>query len=413
MKYGLIGKNVSNSYSSFIHQAFANFSYTLKSLNKSEFIKFLEDRDYNGLNITTPYKLLAYSKVDVLDEVAKSTKSINTIVNKEGTLFGYNTDYDGFLYLLKSNNVDVFNKKVAVLGTGGAALTVQYALKELKAKEAILVSRKKNIGTISYQDLKNRSFDILINASPRGMTNKAYLPLVNLKYIQDLKVVIDLIYNPRKTILLQNAESLGIRAINGLDMLIEQARRAEELFQNTNIENLKNTEIKKQIVTNNLNIVLIGMPYAGKSSVGKKLSQTMKRDFLDLDELFEEEYELNTSDYIKIYGEKAFRKAEHNIVKKVSFLNGKVIATGGGVVLNKENIKLLRQNSFVVLLRRNVDDIVFDNYRPLTTNKRMYLVTEQKRKKMYLKAKDILIMNNDIEKTVKEIVRKYYEIVNN
>lgn len=413
MKYGLIGKNVSNSFSKLIHNSFNNFSYELKSLNKNEFDRFFCIKNFNGINVTTPYKLKVFSYVDRLDEVAKLTKSINTIINKNGTLFGYNTDYDGFKYLLYKNNIEIKGKRVAVLGTGGAALTVAYVLHELKAKEVIFVSRQIRKNAISYEELKDRQIDVLINATPRGMTQRSFLPLINLKRVKGLQVVVDLIATPLKTILLQDAEALSIKAINGLDMLIEQARVAEELFQNKSIDAIRNDDIKEQIIFKYLNIVLIGMPYSGKSTIGKLLSEKMDRDFIDLDEVVCEQTGIKTRDYIKIYGEKAFRLLEHKIVKNVAFSNAKVIATGGGVVLNKINIKLLKQNAIVVFLKRNVNDIVFNNMRPLTLNKKMYLITEQKRKHLYRKAMDYLVENKKLIDSVEEIVRKYYEIINN
>ncbi|MCH5172255.1 MAG: hypothetical protein J1F31_05470 [Erysipelotrichales bacterium] len=414
MRYGLIGNNVNNSFSKYIHHLFNNDDYFLLSVNKKKLQNILLSKKFRGLNITKPYKKEVIQYLDKLDNIASKTNSVNTIINKDGLLIGYNTDYDGLRYLFEKNGIDITGKNIAILGSGGVSSTVECIAKELNAKNIYRISRKPKQDYITYKELEGKNVEIIINATPRGMSENSFRPLVNLKRIIGLEAVIDLIYNPLNTFLLQEAKKLNVKAINGLDMLIEQARLAEELFQNTNISKDKNVIIYQKILDKNLNIAFIGMPYSGKSTIAYNLSQLLNKDFIDLDMLIEASTNLEIKDFINRHGEKEFRKEEYKMLKLLSFQNGEIISCGGGVVLNNLNMSFLMQNSIVVYLKRDIKLIEFDDSRPLASNEKSYLELLKKREKLYEKYADITVENNKtVEEVVLEIARKYYEIFSN
>ncbi len=414
MRFGLIGSKVDNSFSKYIHHLFHNDDYFLYSAKESELSQIFEAKKFQGLNITKPFKKIVIKYLDELDDIARKTNSVNTIINEHGVLKGYNTDYDGFKYLLFKNKIDVKNKIVAILGTGGVSNTIETVMYELEARTVYKVSRKNQKNCLTYNKLSKKQIDIIVNATPRGMDQSSFHPLINLKKFKNLNAVIDLIANPFNTFLLQEAKSLNITAVNGLDMLIEQARLSEQLFQKVEIPPAKNELVWKATFEKYANIALIGMPYAGKSTIGFYLSKYLKKDFVDLDMLIEENEGVKITDFIKKCGENAFRMKEHQFVKIISFQNGEVISSGGGIITKKENIKLLKQNSFVVYIKRDIDLIEFSNNRPLSSNKKDYLKLLKEREKKYEKYADIIVENNKtIEDAVEEIARKFYEIINN
>ena len=365
--------------------------------------------DFLAFCTKNPEPMLQY--LDKLDTVASRTNSVNTIINKNGLLIGYNTDYAGLKYLLKKNKVNIGGKTVAILGSGGVSSTVEAVLKDLNAKRIYKVSRTLKPNYLTYNKIKGKNIEVIINATPRGMSENSFHPLISLNSINGLETVIDLIANPLNTFLLQEAKRLNVKAINGLDMLIEQARLAEELFQNTKISQTKNETIYKNVLYKYLNISLIGMPYSGKSTIGFNLSQVLNKDFTDLDMLIEASTGLQINKFINRHGEKAFRREEHKMLKLLSFQNGEIISCGGGVILDELNMLLLKQNSIIVYLKRDIDLIEFDSSRPLSSNKESYLKLLKEREKLYEMYADIIVENNKtIEEVVLEIARKYYEI---
>lgn len=409
MDYYLIGKNVEDSYSKIIHNEFNNNQYELVSVNKDEVIKIFEKKLFKGINITKPYKELALTYVDELDELAKRINAINIVVNKNGKLIGYNSDYLGLKYLLTKNNIDLTNKNVAILGTGGSAKMIYTLASDLKANNIIYVSRNKcDEHIISYDDLYNHDVDILFNATPVGqrpLENKKVL--VDLTKLKKLEVVIDLNYNPFNTRLMQKANELNIKSINGLDMLIEQARISEELFFEKEISTTINDEVKKKI-NSKKNIVLIGMPYAGKSEIGKNLAKMLNRPLIDVDEIIESSLNKSVEDIINENGVETFRKLELNIIKKCGGLTGTIISTGGGVITNKKNMEILKSNGIIFAINRKKELITFDNSRPLCQNSKAFDILYQKRKNLYAKYKDYEIINNEtLLDASKEIISIY------
>lgn len=415
MCYYLIGENVTASLSKRIHNLFGNENYELLSLNEKEVKELLNSKIFSGLNVTKPYKELCLDYLDEIDSLAKKIGAVNIILNKHNKLVGYNSDYYGLKYLLDKNNVIVENKDILILGTGGSAKMIAQLAADLKAKSVTFVSRNKSEkNVISYNDAKNIRANILFNATPIGQYPYVHqMPNIDLKNIIGLTAVVDLNYNPLKNLLLQSAESLHILAINGLDMLIEQARISENLFLNKKINVKINAKVKRDIM-NDKNIILIGMPYAGKTVIGKELSKILKKEFIDVDDLIEASFDKSIPEIIEDFGIGTFRATEKNLIEKVSKLKNVIIATGGGAVTNKQNMVHLKENGTVFCLNRAKELIAFDNSRPLCQNSEAFDKLYQERKNLYQEYADYQI-NNDraIEDVAKEIVAIYEKTISN
>lgn len=413
MSYYLIGENVSASLSKRIHNLFGNEKYELLSINEDEVKKLLASKKFLGLNVTKPYKELCLSYLDEIDDLVKKIGAVNIILNKNNKLIGYNSDYYGLKYLLDKNKVILENKDVLILGTGGSAKMVEQLANDLKAKSVTFVSRNKTgKNVISYHDAKNVKADILFNTTPIGQNPFAHqMPNIDLKNIVELTAVVDLNYNPLKNLLLQNAESLGLVAINGLDMLIEQARISENLFLNKKINVKINAKVKRDIM-NDKNIILIGMPYAGKTVIGKELSKILKKEFIDVDDLIEASFDKSIPEIIEDLGIETFRATESNLIEKVSGLKNVIIATGGGAVTNKQNMEYLKENGTVFCLNRAKKLITFDNSRPLCQNSEAFDKLYQERKDLYQQYADYQISNDKtIEDVAKEIIAIYEKTI--
>lgn len=409
-----MGNNVLNNYSVLIHTYFKNKAYESISLNYDEFITLLKNKNFDGINVTKPFKDKCLEYLDELTPLAKEIGAVNLILNKNGKLIGDNTDLQGLEYLLQKKNIDLSHKVVGILGSGGSAKTIKYLATKYHAKAIYFVSRRSNTSYITYEEINNYGIEVLFNATPIGMFPNNYeeLPL-DLKKLNKLETYIDLNYNPCRNLILQDMQSLNIKAYNGLDMLIEQARLSEELFFDKKIDIEKNEMIKKLIVKEKSNICLIGMPYSGKTSIGYEVARITNKEFVDIDSLIEEMEDMPISDLINSKGEAYFRNIETRIVKQISVYHNLVISAGGGSILSIKNIKYLRQNGYFCLLNRNVEDICFDESRPLTSNKRQYLEVYEKRKNLYKQYADFEVENNkSIHEVAKVIKEKYDEIIN-
>lgn len=399
---GLIGEKLGHSFSPAIHGKLADYEYKLYELSPGQLGPFLEKKEFDGLNVTIPYKKTVIPYCDELSEAAKSIGSVNTIVKRaDGTLLGHNTDYDGIMWLLKNAGAQVKGKKAVVLGTGGASLTVQAALRNLGAAQVVVISRS---GEDNYENIARHSdAKILINATPVGMYPKTGVSPVDLDVFTALEGVFDVVYNPAKTQLLLEAEKRGIPCANGLGMLVAQAKAACERFTGQPIDDEKVYTIKAEMERNTRNVMLIGMPGSGKSTVGAALAESLGRRLVDVDERIVEMAGCSIPEIFAKDGEEGFRQIEHQALCEVSKESGLVIATGGGVVTRPENLDPMRQNSLIVWLLRDTALLPKDG-RPLSQANsltEMFKVREP----LYRAAADCIADNNgSLEDTVKQIL---------
>ena len=394
LKGYLIGEHLGHTFSPKIHSLIADYSYGAKEIKKDELSDFISNKDFDFLNVTIPYKKDIIQYLDALSPEAERIGAVNTVKKTANNkLIGYNTDYFGFEYTLKVSGISVEKAKVLVLGSGGASLPVKEVLRANGAAEIITVSRS---GENNYENIsKHTDADIIVNTTPVGMYPSNGDKLLNLDIFSNLRGVIDIIYNPRRTALLLDAEAKGIPAIDGLSMLVAQAKYAAEIFTDTKIDD---TEIKRitDIISLDMgNIVLIGMPGSGKSTVGKLVADLTQKAFIDCDEEFEKKFGISPANAIETLGEERFRAMEHEVTKELGKSTGIVIATGGGVVTRQENYAPLHQNGTIFFIERPLEALETKG-RPLSKT----LGTEvlyNKRLPMYLSFCDHKINNVDTQ----------------
>lgn len=411
--YGLLGRKLGHSWSVPIHQALGCEGYRLIELEREELGGFLRREDIGGLNVTIPYKREVMAFCDVIDEGAEAIGSVNTIVRREGKLYGYNTDIDGFLYMLRRARISLMGKKVVVLGSGGASLTAQAAAKREGAREVVVVSRT---GPDNYENLDHHAgADVLINTTPVGMWPNLEGQPVDLERFPRAEAVVDIIYNPNRTNLILQAEGIDkrdrllageglrpeerefhgghpIRCTGGLPMLVHQAKRAEELFFGQPIPDYQTELILARLWQDRTNIVLVGMPGCGKTTVGRELAKLTGKPLVDLDEEIVRRAGKPIPDIFREEGENAFRDLESQALAETCAKDGQVIATGGGAVLRAENRAAMRRTGRVYWLRRDLNVLPKEG-RPLSQKgslEEMY----QMRKPLYEAAADFRVDNN-------------------
>ncbi len=362
--YGLIGRKLSHSYSPQIHSFLGDYKYNIYEMEETEVGTFLAKREFDAINVTIPYKKTVMPFLDRIDDSAIKIGSVNTIVKEsDGTLSGYNTDYYGFSYMLKKGNIDVKGKKVLILGDGGASATVQCVVRDLEAKEIIIVSRHTDT---NYDNIHlHYDSDVIINTTPVGMYPKNLETLVELDNFTNLSGVADLIYNPKCTQLILDAEKRGINSISGLYMLSAQAKKAAEYFFRKEYDESIIEFITEKLSFELTNIVLVGMPGCGKTTTGKILAEDYSRNFVDTDALIIEKAGKSIPEIFNESGETGFRKIEAEVAEEVGKEKGLVIATGGGVIVTPENHDALRQNATVVFINRDIDVLPIEG-RPLS-----------------------------------------------
>ncbi len=402
MKFCLIGEKLSHSFSKVIHNL-TGVEYSLVEVSKEALEKFVRSKDYNGFNVTIPYKKEIIKYLDGVSNDAISVGAVNTVVRRDNKTFGYNTDVSGFEYALKRKGVSLKGKNVIILGTGGASKAVEYVCIKQGAKTINFVSRS---GKINYQncyDLKN--VDVIINATPIGMYPEIDSSPIDLSKFTNLSFVFDLIYNPQKTELLYQAEKLGVPYSNGLSMLVKQAVDAQEIWGLPKTENRKVEEIINKISKDKLNVVLTGMPGCGKTTIGKILAEKLNKEFIDLDCEITFAYKKSPKDIILSEGEEKFRKIESEVLKTVCNKNGVVIALGGGAFISETNRKVITLTGISFYVKRDIDKLITED-RPLSQISGVRELYNQ-RKSDYEKA-DFSVDNNDKPiSCVKEIIEKY------
>lgn len=406
----LIGEKLAHSYSKIFHEKFNDYEYDLCELPKDKLADFFLKRDFKGINVTIPYKVDAMKLVDSLDERAKEIGAINTVVNKNGKLIGYNTDFDGMVYALNRAGIEINGKCVMILGSGGTSNTAYHVAKTLGAKKIVKVSRT---GDLNYNNYFNQvDTQVVINTTPVGMYPNTDNLIIDLHRLKNLEGVFDVVYNPFMTKLLLVAKSLNVKYSGGLSMLIAQAKYAHDLFTDKIYATSELEKLIRDFEKDNKNLVFIGMPGSGKSTIAKAVAQKLNREFIDTDKVIEERLGLTISEIFSKYGEEYFRKVESEVLYEVGKQIKKVIATGGGVVKDDKNYFYLKQNGKVIFVSREVN-LLATSGRPLSKDLNAVKSLYEQRIDKYIAFKDFTIENNgSIDSAVKGVI-EYYENFNN
>lgn len=371
MKYGLIGEHLKHSYSCEIHAQIADYEYELHEIPPSGLGGFLKKREFNAINVTIPYKQDVIPYLDEISDTAKRIGAVNTIVNRNGRLYGDNTDFAGMLALAKHIGVDMKGRKVLILGTGGASKTGHALAEYMGAQSVYYVSRSGKDGSISYEQAVTEHGDaqIIINATPVGMFPKQDGRPIDISAFPKLEGVIDAIYNPLRTNLIIDAQERGIPAEGGLYMLSAQAVHASAVFRDIPLDESLVDKAFKSVKNDKQSIVLIGMPSSGKTTVGRILAEKCGKQLADTDEYVVRKIGMPISDFFAKHGEAEFRKIEKETVAELSATGGRIIATGGGAVLDPENVRALKQNGVLVFLDRRPENLIATDDRPLASRR--------------------------------------------
>ena len=391
-QYGCIGKKLTHSFSKEIHAKLADYPYDLIELTEDEIAPFFEKKNFSAVNVTIPYKQTVIPYLDTISQVAQRIGAVNTVVNKDGKLYGYNTDYYGMKALIERVGIDLRGKKVLILGTGGTSKTARVVAADLGADRILTVSRRKTQEHITYEEAVSDHLDadVIINTTPSGMYPDCESKPIDIAPFTKLSGVIDVVYNPLRTNLIQDAKQRGIKAEGGLYMLVMQAVVAVERFLDTTIDKAVADRVFASIYGAKENIVLTGMPGSGKSTVGKLLNI---EDFvlIDTDAEIERRCGCSIKAFIHQNGEPCFRDLEAEVIRDVSSLGGRIISTGGGAVLREENVRNLKRNGRVFFLNAEVSRLQATDSRPLsdTREKLERLYTE--RMPVYKETADVIV----------------------
>ena len=365
-RYGLIGEKLGHSFSKLIHEQLADYTYDLIELAPQQLVPFFSARSFAAVNVTIPYKEKVIPLLDEVDEKARAIGAVNTVVNRAGRLIGYNTDYDGLDYLLHRHGILLGDRVVMILGTGGTSKTCTALARAKGAREILHVSRSGKNGALTYHEAAlRRDVQVLINTTPCGMyPNNDGMPLDPALFPR-LEAVADVIYNPLQTGFVLRAQDLGLRAAGGLEMLVAQAKAAVELFLDRPLEEERIDEIYRNLRAQRSNCVLIAMPGAGKTTIGRRAAELLGKKFVDCDDEILKSEGRSASQIIQQDGEDAFRAIESRIIAELCREGGQLIATGGGVVTRPENMLRLRQNGVILFIDRELALLATDG-RPLS-----------------------------------------------
>ena len=395
----VIGEHLSHTFSPQIHSYLADYSYNVKELKTSDLEAFMKSGEFDFLNVTIPYKKAVIPFIDEISPEAQAIGAINVVVRKNGKLYGYNTDYFGFSYMLDSSKISIEGKKALLFGNGGAAATIKAVLADKKIGETVVIDKEDN----TPENLaRHTDASVIINATPIGMYPNNGISPVELSLFPKCEAVLDIVYNPARTALILQAESRGITAVGGLSMLVAQAARGFELFTGEKYEYGIIEKIIDRICRDTQNIILIGMPSCGKSTVSALLAESLNRSFFDADDEFNKMHGITPATAINTLGEEKFRDMEAIVLQELGKRSGSIIATGGGAVTREENYPSLHQNGIIVYLKRDIDKLSTDG-RPLSQKGSLAALFE-KRKAAYESFANITVENSGTpEQTVKTI----------
>ncbi len=405
--YYVVGKSLKHTWSPDIYVPLG-LDYRVKEFaDENELAEFVKRREYSGFNVTIPYKKAVMKMLDEISEEARAIGAVNTVVNRNGKLYGYNTDIGGMRYALKAAGIEVQGKAVAVLGSGGTAMTAEYLLRTGGAREIVKVSRRGPVDYISVYDRKD--IEVILNTTPVGMFPEAESTPIDVTKFPALEGVFDAIYNPLRTALVSGARAAGIAASGGLPMLVEQGRLAYNIYRDTETDISVTENLIKQIELKKSNIILCGMPSSGKTTIGRLLAEALGREFYDADEEIEKAAGMGIPEMFERFGEEYFRKKEVEAIASLSALNGAVIATGGGAVMNEINRMRLKRNGIVVLIERDNAALVADG-RPVSRREGIEALYN-KRMPVYREFADLSVSNDSApEDAVKSIIRRVFSV---
>ena len=399
MRYGLIGEKLGHSFSKIIHEKLADYTYDLIPLSLEELDVFMREKEFSAINVTIPYKETVIPYLDEVDPKAAKMGAVNTVVQRNGKLFGYNTDYFGFRYMLEHNHIQIAGKKVLVLGRGGASKAVIAVLEDMGAAEIHTIYYKIAEDSISYETCYALHTDaqVIVNTTPVGMyPNSGHTP-IDLTPFTNLEAVADVVYNPLRTRLVLDAEEKGCQAIGGLEMLVGQAKYAVEIFLDQSLPEDSIDVVYKDLMAERRNLVLIGMSGCGKSTLGKLAAEKLGKTFVDTDAEIIKRIGMSIADYFAAYGEDSFRKVESEVVQEISTQNNLVISTGGGVIKNPENIRWLKGNGTIIWIQRDPELLESGNGRPLVPDQEAVRRLYKERLPLYTAAAETIIENDGSE----------------
>ena len=410
MQYGCIGEHLTHSFSKEIHGKIRDYLYELKEIPMGALDQFMTERDFRAINVTIPYKQDVIPHLHRVEENAAAIGAVNTIVNRDGLLYGYNTDFGGMADLIRRTGIDMKGKKVLILGTGGTSRTAKAVAEYLGAASVWKVSRSQQPGVLTYETVIREHLDaqVLINTTPRGMFSRESGMPVDPTLFPNLCGVVDAVYNPLRTEFVLKARGMGVPAAGGLYMLVRQAVLASEIFLDTCYPQALTEQIYQEMKSSKENIILTGMPGSGKTTIGKTLAAEMGCPYWDTDVLVEEKTGLTPAQLITQQGEKAFRDVETQVIREISAQNGCIIATGGGAVLRQENMDFLRMNGKIFFLDRPVEQLIPTENRPLSSTKEAVLKRYNERYPIYVSTADVVIENNTTPEAAAQLVKRSF-----
>jgi len=411
MIYGLIAEKLGHSFSKDIHNRLFDYSYELKEIPQDELDSFMRNKEFKAINVTIPYKERVIPYLDFISDTARKIGAVNTIVNDNGCLKGYNTDFSGMSALIKKNGIVLFDKKVLILGSGGTSKTAMAVANSMGCSFVCRVSRDGKEDCITYGDAMRLHNDaqVIINTTPVGMYPKIGVAPIDINEYPEVEAVVDAVYNPLRSKLVCDARAKGITAVGGLYMLVAQAAVAAEKFTQAEVPVSEIDRVYREILVLKQNIVLTGMPGSGKSTIGKLLASELGMNFIDTDEEIVKRAQKTIPDIFREQGEQGFREIESQVIADLSGVQNMVIATGGGAVLNEKNIEMLRENGKIYFIDRSLDDIVTTSDRPLSSNRADLEKRYEERYPLYCSRCDKkLTISNDPHINAQKIKEDFY-----
>ena len=401
---GLLGRTLGHSFSPLIHKNYGTYTYKLFEKEPEQLESFLKNGDFTGLNVTMPYKKDVIPFCNELSETAEKLGAVNTIVRRhDGTLIGHNTDFYGFRSMVETTGIDMFDKKVLVLGSGGASATAVAVLKEFGCRVTV-ISRS---GQDNYENISLHSdADVIVNTTPVGMYPNTGKSPVSLDIFNHLECVLDIVYNPARTQLLLDAEKRGIPCKNGLWMLVAQAKEASEWFTGKKIEDKMVEKVYNLLRSQTENIVLVGMPGSGKSTIGKLVAKQLGKEFVDADDEIIRTAGMSIPEIFATKGEAGFRDIETTVLKDLGRRSGLVIATGGGCVTQERNYDLLHQNGTIYWIQREINALPTEG-RPLSQAGDLSKMYEARRP-LYARFADCIVTNSGTPEQAADKITKGY-----